>query len=258
MSEQKKREQVVFLIDVANCRNLDFGQMYQIAQQHGELLVARAYGNYANSRDLGEAALKLFTLGVQLIHCPAWRNGSGEWKSCSDEALMSEARTLLFTEEEISKFIIASGDGHFVTTLCEIKKRGKKAIVMTGRGRAGAMLKEAADEVILLSPMASPVPKEIYQTLVQAIQLLQRAQRRSAVHPGRVKEKMIELLGEFDEKMYRDRKNRPFKKFSEFLKEAQAQGWIRLIQQDNDLLVTTAAERSRSAPVNSQSEDVVA
>jgi hypothetical protein len=59
--------------------------------------------------------------------------------------------------------------------------------------------------------------------------------------------KMIELLGEFDEKEYLDRSGRPFRQFSEFLKEAQDAGWVRLIRQDKGFLVTTAAELSKAA-----------
>jgi uncharacterized LabA/DUF88 family protein len=258
MSEQNEREQVVFLIDVPNCRGLDFDQMIQIAQQRGDLVVVRAYANYANGRDLGETALRLFSHGVQLIHCPSWRNGPGDVKGTTDEVLISEARTLLITEEGVSQFIIASGDGHFTRIICDIKRQGKKAIVMAGKGRLSDMLKKAADEVILLSPVAASVPDEVFETLVEAVHVLQRAQRRSAVHPGGVKSKMIELLNKFDEKKYQDHKNCPFRRFSEFLKEAQYQGWIRVIRQDDATLVTTVAERSHPASVGSLSEDVVA
>jgi hypothetical protein len=68
-----------------------------------------------------------------------------------------------------------------------------------------------------------------------------------AVHSGRVKQKMINLLDEFDETRYRDRRSRPFKKFSEFLREAQSQGFICLTRQDNDILVSTVAEYSQAA-----------
>jgi hypothetical protein len=81
----------------------------ELAWQQGKLIVTRAYGNFANARYLGEAAQALFLLGVQLIHCPAWRNGSDQLKSTADEMLMNDARTLLLTEEQVSRFIIASG-----------------------------------------------------------------------------------------------------------------------------------------------------
>jgi uncharacterized LabA/DUF88 family protein len=247
MCEEGKREQVALLIDVANCRNLDLKQMLDVAQQQGELVVVRAYGNYANGRDLSEAAQELFLHGVQLIHCPAWRNGSGGWKSTADETLMNDACRLLFTERRVTTFMIASGDGHFVPTIREIKKRGKKAIVITGRSQASIPLRQTSDECILVPPVAAPVPEAIFQALVKAVRQLQKAQSRNAVYPSCLKQKMIELLGEFDHTQYRDRKNRPFKKFIDFLREAQSRGWIRLLRQGNDFLITAVSEYSQAA-----------
>lgn len=247
MFKPNQDKQAVLLIDVANCRDLDFGQMLHIARQHGQLVVTRAYADFANTRDLGEAPRELYVHGVLLVHCPAWPNGSGKMKSTTDEKLINDALALLVAEDGATTFIIASGDGHFVPTLCEIKKRGKKAIVMTGAGRVSDMLGKAADEVVLLSPVTSPVPTEVFQALVEATRLLQKAQRSSVVYAARVKEKMRELLPGFDEKEYQDRKNRPFKQFSEFLKEAQSQDRIRLIRQGSDILVTTVSERTRAA-----------
>jgi hypothetical protein len=247
MCEGSEREQVVLLIDVANCRNLDLKQMLDIAGQRGKLVAARGYGNYANGRNLGEAARELFLQGVQLIHCPAWRNGSGEWKSTADETLMNEAGRLLFTEDHAGKFIIASGDGHFVPLVREIKKQGKVAIVIAGRSQISFPLRQAADECILLPPVADPVPEAIFQTLVEAVRSLQIAHSQSAVDPGTVKQKMVDLLGEFDEKDYRDRKNRPFRRFTDFLREAQSQGRVRLIRQGKGVLVTTISDSSQAA-----------
>ena len=102
-------DQVALLIDIANCRNVNFTQLLELARRRGELVITRAYGNFANCRDLSQ------------------------------------------------------------------------------------------------------------------------------------------LLGEFDEKQYRDRKNRPFKKFIEFLKEAEARGHIHLVRQGSGFLVTTAAEQARVA-----------
>jgi hypothetical protein len=247
MCERDKLEEVVLLIDVANCRNLDLSKLLDVARQRGKLVVARGYGNYANGRDLGEAARELFLEAVQLIHCPAWPNGPNGWKSTADETLMSDAGRLLSTRDLASKFIIASGDGHYIPLIREIKRRGIEAIVIAGRAQINFALRQAADECVLLPPVATPVPETIFQTLVEAVRILESTQSVKAVHSGRVKQKMINLLDEFDETRYRDRRNRPFKKFSEFLREAQSQGFVCLTRQDNDILVSRVAEYSQAA-----------
>jgi hypothetical protein len=247
MTDNDFQNQVALLIDTANCRNVNFAQLLELARRQGEVVVMRAYGNFANSRVLSEAAQHLFLLGVQLIHCPAWPNGSGEMKCTADEVLMHDAQTLLFTEQSLSRFIIASGDGHFIPLICEIKRQGRKAIVMANWQQISDMLKQAADEYVPLSSVAAFVPPAIFQALVKAIRSLQKAQSRSAADPGQVKQALIETLGQFDEKQYRDRKNRPFKKFTEFLKEAEARGHIHLVRQGNGFLVTTVSEQARAA-----------
>ena len=247
MSRKNGRKKVALLIDTANCRNVDFEQMMRVAQRYGDLVVARAYGNFANYRDMGETAEQLFLFGVRLIHCPAWRNGSGELKSVADEVLMNDVHTLMQTKRSLTRFIICSGDGHYLPTMCEVKKRGKEVIVMANQQTASRLGIQAADKFIPLPPAAVPVPKEVFQALVKAISSLQKAQKRSAVPAGNVKQEMMEQPGGFDEGKYRSRRGRPFRSFTEFLKEAQSEGWVRLIRQDGALLVTTVSDRSQAA-----------
>jgi hypothetical protein len=98
-----------------------------------------------------------------------------------------------------------------------------------------------------VSTITDPVPEAVFQALNQAVSGLQQEQRTDAVSRSSVKQKMIDLLGEFDEMKYRDRRGRQFLKFTEFLEEAEFAGWIRLIQRDGDTLVTTTADRSQAA-----------
>jgi hypothetical protein len=236
-------------IDAANCRHLDFKGMLRAARRYGELVVVQAYGNFANWRDVGRAAEQLFLLGVRLIHCPGWRNGSGEWKSAPDELLMHDVRSLLHQRPDLARFILGSGDGHFVPTLCEIKKQGREAIVMADEGVTSRLVIEAADRFVPVELSTNPVPEEVYLALEKSVRSLQNAQGKRAACAGRVKAEMIKLLGGFDETEYRDGRDRPFGQFSDFLREAASEGWVRLFSQGNDLLVqqTAHAGRSRAA-----------
>lgn len=247
MNGKSRRRKVALFVDTANCRNVDFEQVLRIVQRHGELVVAQAYGNFSNYSYLGKTVEKLFLLGVRLIHCPAWRTSSGQLKSAADEMLMNDIRTLMQTQRDVTRFIICSGDGHYIPTICEIKKWGKEVIVMADHDGTSRLVKEAADKFIPLPPVAVPVPREVFQGLVKAVRVVQRAQSRSAVPCGNIKTKMTELLQEFDEKKYRSRRGRPFRQFSEFLREAQSEGWVRLIRQDGAILVTTPLDQPQVA-----------
>ena len=153
------RKKVALLIDTANSRKLDFKRVLRTARRHGDLAVIHAYGNFANHHDLGEAAEQLFLLGVRLVHCPAWRNGSNEWKTAADELLMSDAVALIHSRSPVTRFIICSGDGHFVPTLCAIKQQGREAFVMADPNAASRQLIKAADRFIPIPPPALPSAK---------------------------------------------------------------------------------------------------
>jgi len=247
MSTQNDQKPTALFIDVANCRQVNFDQLLDLARQQGPLTLMRAYGNFANSRYLGKAAHKLFLMGVRLIHCPAWPNGSGQLKCTADETLMNDVRSCLEARENASQFIICSGDAHFIPTMLAIKKQGKRVIVMAEPQSVSEWVRATADTFVPLSSTPA-IPDRVFKALVEAARALQKTQQRSGVPAGTVKVKMGQFLGEqFDEKQYCDRSGRSFKRFTEFLKAAQAEGWIRLIPQGSNFLVTTKADRAKAA-----------
>jgi len=183
MSRKNGRKKVALLIDTANCRDVDFEETLRVARRHGEIVVSRAYANFGYYNTFGEIAKELFILGIQLIHCPAWSNGSGKLKGTADEVLMNDVRTLLRTKRSVSRFIICSGDGHFIPTICEIQRQDREAIVMANQQSASHLIIKAADKFIPLPPVTVPVPKATFRALVKAVRVMQKAQSRTAGSP---------------------------------------------------------------------------
>lgn len=244
---QTDRNQVALFIDTANCQYVNFEKLWASAGAEGDLVITRAYGDF-NRDDLQTAAHKLYVRGVRLIHCPSWPCGSDQLKNAADETLMSDISNLLYTRNDITTFIICSGDGHFIPVILDIKRQGKKAFIMATTQSISGKAREAADKYIRLPRVGMPVSTDIYRALVQVVRSLQKAQRKSAIHSAIVKPKMSKKLGsEFDEKEYRGQDHGRFRKFSEFLEEAETLGWIRLIRQDTEVLVSTVAEVAQAA-----------
>jgi uncharacterized LabA/DUF88 family protein len=146
--KKTSRTKTGMFIDTANCRNVDIEQMLRLARRYGAVEVAHAYGNYGWS-DLRDVAQQLFLLGVRLIHCPAWHNGS-ELKSIADETMMSDALSMLDGKSRIRRFILCTGDGHYLPVVCAIKKRGGQVIIMADPARISHVLQDAADKFIPL------------------------------------------------------------------------------------------------------------
>ena len=151
------RPKAALLIDTANCRNLDLGLLLKAARRYGDLVVMEAYANYANFHVVSAAAEFLYLQGVQLIHCPAWGNGSGELKSTADEMLMSRMQRLAQSQPSITRLILASGDGHFVPAMLEARRHGHKVTVFAEELAASRLLRKAADRFIPV-PVAQHVP----------------------------------------------------------------------------------------------------
>lgn len=235
----RSRKKVALLIDAANCRDVDFEEVLRIARRHGQVVVSRAYSNFAYFSVFGEMAQELFTLGVQLIHCPAWGNGSGKLKSTADEVLTNDIRTLLRTKRSLDRFIICSGDGHFVPAICEIQKRSKEVIVMANEDAASHLMIEVGDKFIPLPPVTTPAPRAVFQTLVDVVRALQKAQSKTAVPSRDIQAKMTELHPGFDETHYHSRHGSRLRSFTAFLKEAQSKDWVRLHRQNGSTMVSS-------------------
>ncbi len=220
------RPKVALLIDTANCRNVDKVRLLKAANRFGELVVAEAYANFANSEAVAAAAEVLFLKNVQLIHCPAWNNGSGELKSTADEMLMSRMLRLAQSQPSITRLILASGDGHFIPAVLEARRRGREVIVLAEGRSASRQLKQAADHFVGLPSLAVPVPDVVYKALAQAVEeAIQYAQGKTWSYTV-IKQRMEQLLGSFDESRFLDRRGRPFASFTDFYHEAEGQGRV--------------------------------
>lgn len=246
MKERTKKQVVVF-IDIANNPNIAYEKVLRIARRYGHLVTVEAFGNFANGNIENDVAQQLFIHGIRCIHCPAWRNGSSDLKSTADETLMNTMRTLAYENPGPIRFILVSGDGHFVPTICEVKKVGHEVIVTSTENSTSRMLIEAANKFVPLPTPGNPVPREVYAALVKAVSSLQKDHGQSAVSIGRVKPRMIALLNGFDEKVFCNRRGHPFTRFSDFLRQAEELQWVRLIKDGNKTLVTTERQRKAAA-----------
>lgn len=243
MARSKKKRSVALLFDTANCRDVDFEETLRIARRHGDIVVSRAYGNFTHPNHLGDMAEALFLLGVQLIHCPGWHNGSGNLKSIADEVLMNDVHELLRTRRSVNRFILCTGDGHFVPTIRQLQQQGREAIVMANPDAKSRLIVQAADKFIPLPPVTVPVPRTVVQALVDAVKALHKAQRRIGGVPAEgVKPEMAKLLDGFDQTHYHSRHGSRLRSFTAFLRDAEAQGWVRLRRQDGTTFVSIVSK----------------
>lgn len=146
------RRIVALFIDLENMCDSDMGWIVRCVRRHGKPAIARAYGNFKRYRVEG-AAEALFLADVRLIHCPGWQNGSEAGKSCADETMMVDIQQTLAERPDIGRYVVCTGDAHFVPVVQRIGGCGREAIVIAPADGPSRMLERVAAKFLIAPPL---------------------------------------------------------------------------------------------------------
>ncbi len=142
---------VALLIDYENLQislrrlfNVTTPQMsliVQEAQEHGRLVLARAYAPWT-SPDLAIDAENLYRQGIEPIYVPSRKNSA-------DVRLAVDAVETAVGASNIATFVIVTGDGDLIHPLNFLRQHGRKVVVIGVDAAMSRMLSAAADTVLL-------------------------------------------------------------------------------------------------------------
>ncbi len=142
---------VALLIDYENLQislkrlfNVTTPQMsliIQEAQEHGRLVLARAYAPWT-SPDLAIDAENLYRQGIELIYVPTRKNSA-------DVRLAVDAVETAGRSTNLTTFVIVTGDGDLIHPLNFLRQQGRKVVVIGVDAAMSRMLSAAADSVLL-------------------------------------------------------------------------------------------------------------
>lgn len=142
---------VALLIDYENLQislkrlfNVTTPQMsliIQEAQEHGRLVMARAYAPWT-SPDLAIDAENLYRQGIELIYVPTRKNSA-------DVRLAVDAVETAGRSTNLTTFVIVTGDGDLIHPLNFLRQQGRKVVVIGVDAAMSRMLSAAADSVLL-------------------------------------------------------------------------------------------------------------
>lgn len=142
---------VALLIDYENLQislkrlfNVTTPQMsliIQEAQEHGRLVMARAYAPWT-SPDLAIDAENLYRQGIELIYVPSRKNSA-------DVRLAVDAVETAGRSTNLTTFVIVTGDGDLIHPLNFLRQQGRKVVVIGVDAAMSRMLSAAADSVLL-------------------------------------------------------------------------------------------------------------
>ena len=126
-------------------------------EDYGRIVIARAYADWYRYPRVTSA---LFANGVEPMYVPTYyydrdmgRTGR-PIKNSVDIHLCIDAMRTLYTEPNISKFVLVTGDRDFIPLVNAIRQRGKDVIIIGIGGAASAHLAQSADEFLFYEQIA--------------------------------------------------------------------------------------------------------
>ena len=160
MAPESSRPDVAVFIDFENVyvsvrdkldANPDFESIMDRCSELGRVVIARAYADWYRYPRVTSA---LYANSVEPMYVPTYyydkdvgRTGRAI-KNSADMNMCIDAMRTLFTNTNIAKFVLVTGDRDFIPLVNTIRQQGKDVIVIGIGGAASTHLAQSADEFI--------------------------------------------------------------------------------------------------------------
>jgi uncharacterized LabA/DUF88 family protein len=221
------------------------------AREHGRVVSATAYADWTDG-DFRDAPPTLYSNGIspRYISARYFPGGRSQKRRTNsiDVMLAVECADFLHHHAQVETYVLVTGDGDFIPLVSLLRSRGKKVVVIGVSEATSYHLIESADEFISYASLLEEeraararerAPKkkttDPYGELVRAVEVLKKGGKTRVL--GQVKQQMIVQLGSFDER------NEGFKKFKDFVVEAERRGLVNTVDQDLELQVYLPDEK---------------
>ncbi len=221
------------------------------AGEYGRIVSATAYADWTDG-DFRQAPPTLYSNGIspRYISARYFPGGKSQKRRTNsiDVMLAVECCDFLHNHPQVGTYVLVTGDGDFIPLVSLLRSRGKKVVVIGVSEATSYHLIESADEFISYASLLEeeraararerePKKKETdpYRELVRAVETLKKGGKTRVL--GQVKQQMIVQMGSFDER------NVGFKKFKDFVVEAERRGLVNTVDQDLELQVYLPDEK---------------
>ena len=226
------------------------------AREYGRIVSATAYADWTDG-DFRDAPPTLYSNGISpryisARYFPGGRSSKRRTNSI-DVMLAVECSDFLHTHPQVDTYVLVTGDGDFIPLVSLLRSRGKTVVVIGVSEATSYHLIESADHFVSYASLleeeraartrdSEPKKKRVdpYKELVRAVETLKKGGKTRVL--GQVKQQMIVQLGSFDER------NEGFKKFKDFVVEAERRGLVNTVDQDLELQVYLPDEQVPEGP----------
>src|SRR3712207_6143691 len=226
------------------------------SREYGRIVSATAYADWTDG-DFRDAPPTLYSNGIspRYISARYFPGGKSQKRRTNsiDVMLAVECSDFLHTHPQVDTYVLVTGDGDFIPLVTLLRSRGKKVVVIGVSEATSYHLIESADDFISYASLleeeraarardrgSKKKEADPYKELVRAVETLKRGGKTRVL--GQVKQQMIVQLGSFDER------NAGFKKFKDFVVEAERRGLVNTVDQDLELQVYLPNEKVPELP----------
>ncbi|GIV98847.1 NYN domain-containing protein [Roseiflexus sp.] len=173
MATDNPRLDVAVFIDFENVYvsvrdKLDVNPNFEIIMDRvadlGRVVIARAYADWYRYPRVTSA---LYANGIEPMYVPTYyydrdlgRTGRAI-KNSVDMNLCIDAMKTLYTNPNIGKFVLATGDRDFIPLVNAIRQHGKEVIIIGVGGAASGHLAQSADEFIFYEQLLGKKPQPL-------------------------------------------------------------------------------------------------
>ncbi|MBA2442169.1 MAG: NYN domain-containing protein [Rubrobacter sp.] len=215
------------------------------AQEYGRVVSSSAYADWTDG-DFRGAPPTLYSNGIspRYISARYFPGGKSQKRRTNsiDVMLAVECSDFLHKHPQVGTYVLVTGDGDFIPLVSLLRSQGKTVVVIGVSEATSYHLIESADHFISYASLLEEeraarardrTPKkeqaDPYEELVRAVTALKKGGKTRVL--GQVKQQMIVQLGSFDER------NQGFKKFKDFVVEAERRSLVNTVDQDFELQV---------------------
>jgi uncharacterized LabA/DUF88 family protein len=226
------------------------------AREYGRIVSTTAYADWTDG-DFRDAPPTLYSNGIspRYISARYFPGGKSQKRRTNsiDVMLAVECSDFLHTHPQVDTYVLVTGDGDFIPLVTLLRSRGKKVVVIGVSEATSYHLIESADDFVSYASLLEeeraarardkePKKKaaDPFKELVRAVETLKKGGKTRVL--GQVKQQMIVQLGSFDER------NAGFKKFKDFVVEAERRGLVNTVDQDFELQVYLPNEKVPELP----------
>ncbi|WP_273844878.1 NYN domain-containing protein [Rubrobacter calidifluminis] len=220
------------------------------AREFGRIVSATAYADWTDG-DFRNAPPTLYSNGIapRYISARYFPGGKSSKRRTNsiDVMLAVECSDFLHNHPQVGTYVLVTGDGDFIPLVNLLRSQGKTVVVIGVSEAASYHLIESADHFISYASLleeeraAKARDREKkkqfdpFKELVRAVEALKKGNKARVL--GQVKQQMIVQLGSFDER------EAGFKKFKDFVVEAERRGLVNTVDQDMELQVYLPGEK---------------